>query len=195
MQWKGIGEASSLFERNRHQIPYDVGIFFDREGKGVLFLNTNGERPLAPMLIVDQDNQELVLDNLIAEGALNPETMNFSELLRVGAAEYLDPLEMEYSIAVFNKDALQKRKQEIKLMETDLQNLIDEKEAFSEGTEEFKSLNKKIQILTFKLNNARSNKYTHCNVDPTSILGVSASIDSLFGTQSSTKRCVGLCSK
>lgn len=158
----GEGLRKELLSRRRKgKLDYDTGIFLDKNGYGVLLVYTNGERPIVPMLIVDEDTQTLVMER---DKHLLKKDYTFRDLINLGMAEYLDPLEAEYSPTVWNTDRLEIVKREIKKMQQDLEKAIgmDDKN--------------EIQLITERIKRAKEKKYTHCDIDPTSILGVSASL-------------------
>lgn len=180
----GITLRNELIQRRRTgkngKVALDTGIFLDQNGYGMLMIFTNGERPVVPMLIIDEETQTLVMDknkNLLSKN------YTFQDLLRLGMAEYLDPLEAEYSPTIWNTDRLDIVKRDILKMQEDLKltmSALDFAEK-SKDEKEIENIKNDIQLITGKINKTKKMKYTHCDVDPTSILGVSASLIPFLG--------------
>lgn len=190
-----------LLKRRFNKIPIDITINFNSRHRELEIYTTSG-RPLSPLLIANKDEEgKLVLEidrkNIAYDSP-------YEKLISNGIIEYLDVLEesnenvvVAQSIDQFvselnnNRQTLRKIQldlEEIKKTINDLENpdvsLEIKKKIYSKY--DFQSIDQPELINKLKeekenieeaLNNAvTESQYTHCQLDPTSILGISASL-------------------
>ena len=159
---KGLSAAQVMKQgRRTQQIDKDVLIYY--EEPRMLWVYSDSGRPTRPLLIVDEETQELVINqkNLWNEP--------FSVLLENGAVEYIDAMEQEFTTKIAESiwDSVFK--------------LVDEYTSAVEA-----SVNStKIKPVSFRRKpeayNAFRNiitkpRYTHCELDPNSILSMASSL-------------------
>jgi DNA-directed RNA polymerase beta subunit/intein/homing endonuclease len=162
-----------------------------------LEIYTDGARPLRPLLIIDPADEEIVA---LKNGYLQKSTMaeiaktgSYIEfLMRNGAIEYIDAYEQDANVYLAQTlNQLQKFKDDLKATESQLEietlelqrlgitdltetkdDLPDENGNFTEITLKKRSY-AKLQDILRKLQGRP--KFTHCELDPTAILGQTAS--------------------
>ena len=130
-----------IMARRNNEIAFDTMICYDRT-RNELYIHTDGGRPVRPLLIVNPDTGNLVINEK------NLWDKSFKVLLREHAVEYIDAAEQEYAIIATSPNQL----------------VID------------KYRNNPI-------------KYTHSELDPNAVLGVSAACIPLSNHNMSTKNC------
>lgn len=145
--------------RRTQQLYFDTGIILDQYRELKIF--TNEGRICRPLLIVDRDTQELVIDQRNLRGA------DLNTLMREGALEYIDIAEQEQvhiriaatvrQLKTF-RDELDDTAKRYRKLQADPTTPADELESARIAYE----------------SNARRMRFTHCEVDPTAILGISA---------------------
>jgi DNA-directed RNA polymerase II subunit RPB2 len=145
------------------EIHYETSIIYDADDK-IIYVYTDGSRPIRPLLVVDKDSNELVIDKKKLWGK------PFRELLENGAVEYVDPWEQEYIELSPSVDDLKKRKEFLEKLIVDSEKL--KKEYLEKKDMVTKNLYENVQE---KLKKAKK-FYTHCELDPTAIFGISSSM-------------------
>lgn len=146
--------------RRRLAIMFDTGIFVDKYKE--LWVYSNSGRLCRPLMVVDKDTQELVLDIKKLRKA------TFWTLLKEGVIEYIDIAEQEkeYIFIAETIDNL-RRKREIILNARNRYNELIKNKASAEEIEA-------ARIALLKIESEP--KYTHCEIDPTVILGISTAL-------------------
>jgi DNA-directed RNA polymerase II subunit RPB2 len=188
----GIEMRKTLLSlRRQGKISSDVCIILD--GSESLMIYTNGERLIAPFLIVDEQQQILLMDTKEGKAILNKlekekGSYTFHDLIKNGFVEYVDTLEAEFNIITWNKNKLEDKKAMLRSMET---NLLEAQDEFSRRFRKEPTDNEErmiyfkskfnISTQTARLEKMKKQKYTHCDIDPTSILGVAASLIPFLG--------------
>jgi len=138
-----------------------------------LYVDIGASRLVRPLLIVDED-QQLVIDKLNLRG--QPKNV----LMTTGAMEYISPWEQEYTKIATSTEVIEKR----------LRIIQDANETYRLAVLDMNSVKKgkkkdmTIEEAQNRLDNAmddleklKNNKpYTHCELDPLSILGVAAAL-------------------
>jgi len=179
--------------RRQGRFPEGTTIIMDKEN--FLYVRTDGDRLIRPLLIVGQ-NQKLEIDNKKLRGASIP------QLINNGCLEYVDPFEQEYIKLAPSANALKVMADDIDTAqdyvanaEANLASLL-RGEAIVETTfeeiqgqrlrglkrvnpseEAIKSAQISLDQARQALNNLlRKQPYTHCELDPQAILGISASL-------------------
>ena len=133
--------------RRSIRIHRDTMIHF--EEPRILWVYCDGGRPTRPLLIVNQETGRLVIEEK------NLWDSSFYELLKQGAVEYIDALEQEFSCVIAQKIDIFEEKSETKRSSTS-----------HRDPESYPNFNEIV-------NKA---KYTHCELDPNSIISLVASI-------------------
>lgn len=159
-------QIGSLFHR-------DMTVLIDG---GWLYVDTGPSRLVAPYLVVNPQTQKLVIDEL----GVDRKTVSIEELFKKGAIEYLSSWEMEYIKCASRYKDIQSRLDEITKLADDSEatrKLIDDitKGLVTDVTmEEARS---RLVSDSEAVENAMKKKpYTHCLIDPLSILGVAAAL-------------------
>lgn len=160
--------------RRSGRLPFDTCIVLDKEDD-ILYIYTDAARPTRPLLIVNQKTGKLVIEEKKLWGSSIP------VLLRNGALEYIDAFEQEHIQLAhdINDIGMNKASQEVgsqnqknkieKLSETWITDYHDE--------DNFDNMYNDIdKIQTNLANDVLQSEYTHCEMDPTAILGFSASL-------------------
>lgn len=163
----------------------------------VLDIYTDGARPLRPLLIVDPvDNQVVALKN----GYLEPSRINelvktgslIDFLLKNGAMEYVDAYEQDKNVYLAqtfsqiqgdNNDLIKMENNfleaEQRLLEAGITDPTETKDDLPDEDGNYSIISKLKQNYNSLLNKfkrlASRPKFTHCELDPTSILGQTAS--------------------
>lgn len=140
-----------LHLRRTRQLYFDTGIVLDQYNELKIF--TNEGRLTRPVLIVDKDTQKLVIDIKNLRGA------DFETLMNEGAIEYIDAVEQEQIHILIAED--------IKKVEA-------RKKELSIAIENSRLHPNNIKFQQILEQEQRRVKYTHCEIDPTAMLGLSA---------------------
>lgn len=144
-------------------IPRDVCIVIDHTSLPVLSVFTDGARPCRPLLVVNTKTGRLVLDE-VAEVNPNVRNLPFEELLRLGVVEFIDALEHEW---IRLADSVKKvRERKLEEMEI-VQELVD--------TDDRKEITRRRALDVYRRLHPTSS-YSHCEIDPSAVLGYAASI-------------------
>lgn len=164
-------------ERRRQAIPFDTCLVYDSK-KGVLNIYCDAGRPIRPLLVVNQETENLVITEKGLWGR------PFAELLQEGAVEYIDPWEQEYIMLAMYVDDINARLNEIKKLQmniSDFRRVIDQ-DVFptSIGTLSIDTREIAESYLNQAIEQASvirsKTSYTHSEMDPSAIWGISASI-------------------
>jgi DNA-directed RNA polymerase beta subunit/intein/homing endonuclease len=137
--------------RRTQQLYFDTGIVLDRYGELKIF--TNEGRLTRPVLIVDKKTQELVIDVKKLRGA------DFAVLINEGAIEYIDAVEQEQVQMLIAEDT-----KKIENRRKELTTAIEKCRLYPDDL-------KLVEALKQQQNRMM---YTHCEIDPTAMLGLSA---------------------
>jgi DNA-directed RNA polymerase beta subunit/intein/homing endonuclease len=165
--------------RAREEVDEDVSVVLSKKWLNV---DMGPSRPIRPVLIVDEETQRLVIDqkNLWGESS--------QVLLREGAMEYISPWEQEYTKIAPRVTDIQKRLNNIAESEEtyrkarmDLENVQQGKTVFGDVDQSIaltvEDAIKRVEDALASMNASKSKlRYTHCELDPKAILGVSSSI-------------------
>ena len=145
--------------RRTQQLYFDTGIVLDQYKELKIF--TNEGRLCRPLLIVDKDNQQLVIDMKTLRGT------SLETLMTEGAIEYIDIAEQEQIQLLIAEDTrhIQMRREELTIAAEQYERLL----ADSSSTR--KQIDDSLKAVQRQQNRM---KYTHCEIDPTAILGISA---------------------
>lgn len=166
--WINGDEAARkiISARRSGALPYDISVLNDVDSSDKTFyVMTDGWRVIAPLLIVNPDSGNLMIDDLQLRGA------SFEELLSSGCVEYISAVEEQGLLVAPSKAALQQRVLE-RLEHSDLQKQLDDLEKLPLGNQD-RDL---IQPLKSRLERETLRRmYTHCELDPASQLGITAS--------------------
>jgi len=145
--------------RTRQQIPFDTGIVLDQYGE--MWIYTTESRVCRPLLLVDPDSQELLIDTRNLRGS------DLDTLLSEGAIEYIDVAEQEQPQMFIAETARQlvQRREEIRTTKEVNERILTD----PDSTElEIQNAERALREIRKRMS------YTHCEVDPTAILGISA---------------------
>lgn len=162
----------------------DTCIVLDKDN--YLYIHTDSSRVIRPLLIVGENGQ-LEIDNKKLRGA------SFPTLLSEGCLEYIDAWEQEYIKLAPSTNALQSYLDNIrnaseyyKQAQSDLQTIKKGERIFvpvihegfeSETLLSLKDAEDRVQQALQSLENIRHHRpYTHCEIDPIAIMGISAAI-------------------
>jgi DNA-directed RNA polymerase II subunit RPB2 len=168
---------------------YDMCIVLDDDNYLNIF--TDGARPIRPLLIVDPETGELLVQKLNLWGK------SWDQIQSQGAGEYIDAYEQQYlKIATSVWDMDDRKKEKIVLSSRRDELLIDIAKAstFSASPISSSSSKEETNIKSEKdlqsdlayldeiiANMVKQRMYTHCELDPQAQLGVAASIIPLAG--------------
>jgi DNA-directed RNA polymerase beta subunit len=148
-----------LHLRRTQQLYFDTGIVLDQYKELKIF--TNEGRICRPLLIVDKDTQELVIDIKGLRGA------NLETLMNEGALEYIDIAEQE-QVQILIAETVR----HIRNRREELTTTVEQYERLSNDTS---TPRKQLDDALLALERIQTRmKYTHCEIDPTAILGISA---------------------
>jgi len=146
----------------KKEIYFDSCIVYDRDDE-ILYVHTDGARAIRPLLVVS-DN-ELVIDKKNLWGK------SFQELMDHGAVEYVDAWEQEYALVSQSIHDLRYHKESIRQALVTVEKYRNEWEQTKKP--EFESL---YRTALHAYERLRKKQYTHCELDPTAILGTLSSL-------------------
>lgn len=126
--------------RRKGDIPENTSVVHD-ENDNFVYVYTDEGRLSRPLLVINSLTGRLVIDEL--ENGWN---MEWDELMRNGAIEYIDPHEQEYILIAMTVEQTRENR------------IVDVTSDPDQVTEEIKKV-----------------QYTHCELDPSSLLGYAAS--------------------
>jgi DNA-directed RNA polymerase II subunit RPB2 len=138
-------------------------------------------RVIRPLLIVDEESQELMIDKLNMRGRSN------YELLVSGCLEFLSPWEQEYIKLATSEGKIKGRLQQIDSAEQTYQEAINLEIAVNDSENgtilykdvivDLKEAQSRTKLAKEDLDKARNKRaYTHCEIDPLDTIDVSASL-------------------
>lgn len=146
--------------RRSQQLYFDTGIILDQYNE--LWIYTNSGRVCRPLLVVDPASQQLLID--LVPGMRGAD---LATLMSNGVLEYIDVAEQEQTqifIAETTRHLTARRERIEETIRVNQERLNDPRSTPQER-----------QAAQAALSNAQAQrKYTHCEVDPTAILGLSA---------------------
>ena len=156
-----LREHLYTLRRTNQAIPFDTGIVLNQYNE--LYILTDDGRVCRPMLIVNPSTQVLLIDEK------NMRNSTLTELMNSGVLEYIDVSEQE---------------QENILIAQSYKHLVDDVRRVNNTIAESKriledpaySKDDKISARRALLELKKEQRYTHCEIDPTAIMGISASI-------------------
>ena len=171
--------------RRRSANPFDTTcVIFDGR---VLHIYTDPGRPTRPLLVVNEETGRLVIDELNLWGK------PFQVIQRAGAIEYIDAFEQEYTTIAQNIDDLKMniadQEAAIQIQQEHLESLVNLSRQQQDDTGPFdpdaidkmaasqKAITENIQRDQSVVEAlVKKTKFTHCELDPTAIMGTSASL-------------------
>lgn len=171
--------------RRQRRLDKDTCVVLDYDN--FLYIYTDGSRPTRPLLIVDTDGQ-LIIEKKNLWGA------DWDTLMTEGAVEYIDAFEQEYIKLAESKWAMEAHYREIQEAQSRVEEAtaniaeitagrpvrisVEDYEGFTGDAlltlEDAKNRLVDAQDVLNRLMSKRS--YTHCEIDPQAILGISASV-------------------
>lgn len=158
--------------RRSGELPLDMGIIKEDDW---LYVDISPSRLVRPLLIVSEEDQVLMIDKLGLRGSPN------HILLTSGAMEYISAWEQEYIKIATSVEVINKRKALLEESTAVYRDAVDKYERLVNSEdpdpEEIEEAESMIKSAEDNINNLKNNKpYTHCELDPIAILGVSASL-------------------
>lgn len=193
------GDATTqhmIGKRRSRSIPEDTCVYHEEKFRELLIF-TKGGRATRPLLIAVMGGDglpELVIKQKKLFGA------DYDTLLREGAVEYVDALEQRKAYIAMSIEQFDRRRGEVSDLRDELQQMnemetyIDDEDDLYQIADEFQTqmgtevnfntkedaiiyVKHEIKIIKLALDNLiKSSNYTHCELDPTAILGVSANL-------------------
>jgi len=154
------------------KIDEDVAIVLD-PADNTLYISCDSGRPIRPLLVVNE-NGDAVIE------AKNMWGRSFDELLASGCVEYIDAWEQHYILLAYDLGVLRERKSEIEKAKKALEEAKQDRDIFVQTNKGsiippqiLDTLAASESVLTKLL---KKRPYSHCELDPSAILGISASI-------------------
>lgn len=172
----GWGNANIIHEflleqRRGKIIPEDVSIIHDEDW---IYVEVSPSRLVRPLLIVNKDTQQLIIDEKGMRDATIP------ELLRSGVMEYVSCWEQEYiKVAPTVDDIINRLKliDEAEKIKADALILIKNVEEGVETEITLEDAQKRLEDAQESLDKVmKKAPYTHCELDPQSILSVASAL-------------------
>lgn len=175
--------------RRKMLIPIYTAIVLDDDN--YLNVYTDSGRILRPLLVVNSETERPVIEEKNLWG------QSFSDLLSEGAVEYIDAYENEYILVAYDISYLDYVRDEYDKIQQDLQNakadldmllqdrgydlsIMNNKKVYDELVEKdeiIKKAQKEVDTIQDVVRRARGRtKYTHCELHPSALMGISASI-------------------
>ncbi len=149
--------------RRRRELHEHTCVVFEQYA---LHVYCDASRPVRPLLIVNTDTHQLVIEEKDMWNA------SFAELLLHGCVEYVDAWEQVYLYIADSYKTLKTRYNEYKMMENAYTGLLNEPELTGEYNE--------IRMSNIKLTETMLDKatkyinFTHCELSPCAILGITS---------------------
>ena len=182
---KGLDTYQKIVQLRRNlTLPFDVSIIWL---ENIIHIYSDEGRVTRPLLIVN--NGELVIEQKKLWGA------PFEDLLRNGVVEYIDALEQEYIQLAQNINDVNNFTSELSIAQSKLNQAEEELKEIQNDPltteKEIRVLNNKIERIKSVINNIYSRQehkerrlnmsrnymeYTHCELDPNALFGVTASV-------------------
>ncbi len=151
-------EKQLKIARRTQKIHRDTMIYLDPPK--ILWVYCDGGRPTRPLLVVDQETNQLVID------MKNMWNASFPELIQEGCIEYIDALEQEQNCVVA---------QSIWDFVYQNEDLTESASVLSKPYRDPTAPRNPVAFETFS-KIVKTQKYTHCEMDPNAILSLVASI-------------------
>lgn len=173
MGWcAGVSLRDFCVTLRRRSIFYkDTAIVLARDG--FLYIFSDAARPTRPLLIVDPENQELVIKNK------DLWTADMKTLMDEGCVEYIDAYEQEYIQLAQMMSDIDTRNTELAEATRNHQEAV-EKLSQAEQSGDRKTIEDAKEMVSQAANALKELQdipvYTHCELDPTAILGIAASM-------------------
>lgn len=150
--------------RRSQQLPFDTGIILNQYKELKIF--TNEGRQCRPLMVVDPDTEELVIDKKHLRGS------DMYTLMKEGAIEYVDVSEQvqTYILIAQSVNHLKIKRDEMLTTSARYRSLLEDQTIPPDQLklDELKSTLIALQNLQKRM------KYTHCEIDPTDMMGLSA---------------------
>lgn len=109
--WCNPESSRQLLINKRRQGLFDKDIMIVVDSDGILWIDTGDQRPTRPLLIVNQETGNLIIDEKDLRGE------SFDKLISQGAVEYLDAWEQEYSyVAMHINDIIEKKDERVRIL-------------------------------------------------------------------------------
>ena len=161
----GAVTARHLRNMRRQRLIWEDTCIYLHERFNELIIYTNSSRIVRPLLVVDNEGPEpqLVIEKKDLWGK------DYETLLSEGAVEYIDALEQGQDSVVIAM-SIQRFRQLLQEIDQTRADLESAKEKYGDDSEQA------VIIQTNLDNLVEKSKYTHCELDPTSIMGISASL-------------------
>ena len=144
-----------ISKRRNLEIPMDVAIVLDLDG--ILWIDTRDQRPTRPLLIVNQDTGNLVIDEKDLWGN------DFQDLVAGGAVEYIDAWEQEFAYLAEHINDIAYRQDEILRLAEEIRDLRSQIVSITGKTEEIKIGEQNFEDIKFgfttKSNIEKKNNY------------------------------------
>lgn len=102
---KGVYDVL-LSMRRRNVVPFDIQIIYE-EKDGRVSVNTDGGRPVAPCLVVE--NNKILLEEM----GLEKET-DIERLITSGAIDFVGPRELEWKVLAFSREEFHNRQRAVR---------------------------------------------------------------------------------
>lgn len=157
--------------RRRSIFYKDTAIVLARDG--FLYIFSDAARPTRPLLIVDPENQELVIKNK------DLWTADMKTLMDEGCVEYIDAYEQEYIQLAQMMSDIDTRNADLAEATRNHQEAV-EKLSQAEQSGDRKTIEDAKEMVSQAANALKELQdipaYTHCELDPTAILGIAASM-------------------
>lgn len=173
------------------RIEFDTGIIME---SNLIHIHNDSSRLLRPLLLVDPDGR-LVIEKLATQ---IPDIWerDFDFLRTSGAVEFIDPREQEYTVIatrmddiIFRDDMKREAEKSLKMTEEKLAKInvdpelaelarFEDLDIVSDTMEQYKAqLELNFLLAKRALRNAsKSRKYTHCELNPRSVMSLSVSL-------------------
>lgn len=165
------GEPTRRFTiemRRRRLFPLDMEVVMNLE-QSMLYIYTDPSRPVRPLLIVE-DNRLLIDEKGLWDAPIEV-------LLQQKCIEYISPWEQEYIKLASVPERLRELTDELESAETEYAELL---RTYDEKGESLRETDIDEQVVRFNQERIQRIKeiepYTHCEIDPQTVLGVAASI-------------------
>jgi len=158
--------------RNPRKYMFPKGTSITLDTDNVLHIYTDECRPIRYLVVLDE-NEDLVMDKLKLRGA------SFDVLENNGCIEYIDPFEQEFNCKIaYSVSVVDERKKSLQNIASDIDSTSGELEQAMhwDNQEEIEYLRSKLGSLQDVLGKMTEKRYTHCEISPQSILGISVAL-------------------
>ena len=184
-----------IAKRRKMELPIDMCVHHEVEFNELSFF-TRGGRATRPLLVAEMGKDGLpvlVIERKKLYGS------DFETLLREGAVEYIDALEQRNTYIAMSIQTFNSRRDEIEALKSERDNYVryrsnindqyifneyddfmtrTKADFFSHTNEQaIEFLDEEIRIIGLAIDNlVRSSNYSHCELDPTAMMGISANL-------------------